>query len=79
MIAAAAPAFPHLRASAISVSVQPGTPARRTAVTCNDETRSRSTTAVEDEPNMIPSPARIDTIRRRQRLGGLLNEYRPAA
>jgi integrase len=46
MIAAAAPAFPHLRASAISVSVQPGTPARRTAVTCNDETRSRSTTAV---------------------------------
>jgi putative transposase len=26
-----------------------------------------------------PLPARIDTIRCRQRLGGLLNEYRPAA
>ena len=35
--------------------------------------------APEDEPNMIPFPARIDTNRRRQRLGGLLNEYRPAA
>lgn len=35
--------------------------------------------APEDEPNMIPLPARTDTIRRRQRLGGLLNEYRPAA
>jgi hypothetical protein len=35
--------------------------------------------APEDEPNMIPVPARIDTIRRRQRLGGLLNEYRAAA
>jgi hypothetical protein len=39
MIAAAAPAFPHLRASAASVSVQPGTPARRTVVTCNDDTQ----------------------------------------
>ena len=35
--------------------------------------------APEDEPDMIPFPARIDTNRRRQRLGGLLNEYRPAA
>jgi putative transposase len=35
--------------------------------------------APDDEPNMIPSPARIDEIRRRHRLGGLLNEYRPAA
>jgi putative transposase len=35
--------------------------------------------APEDEPNMIPVPARIDRIRGRQRLGGLLNEYRPAA
>jgi hypothetical protein len=35
--------------------------------------------APEDEPDMIPFPARSDRIRRRQRLGGLLNEYRPAA
>ncbi|WP_132121663.1 hypothetical protein [Actinocrispum wychmicini] len=35
--------------------------------------------APDDKPNMTPIPARIDTIRRRQRLGGLLNEYRPAA
>jgi putative transposase len=35
--------------------------------------------APNDEPNTIPSPARIDTIRRHQCLGGLLNEYRPAA
>jgi putative transposase len=35
--------------------------------------------APEDEPNMIPFPARIDRIRRLQRLDGLLNEYRPAA
>jgi hypothetical protein len=34
--------------------------------------------APEDEPNMIPFPARIERIRRRQRLGGLLNKYRPA-
>ncbi len=33
--------------------------------------------APEDEPNMIPFPAQIDRIRRRQRLSGLLNEYRP--
>ena len=33
--------------------------------------------APEDEPNMIPFPARTDGIRRRHRLGGLLNEYRP--
>jgi hypothetical protein len=33
--------------------------------------------APDDKPNTIPSPARIDTIRRRQRLGGLLNEYHP--
>jgi putative transposase len=35
--------------------------------------------APEDAPNMIPFPAQIDKIRRRQRLGGLFNEYRPAA
>jgi transposase InsO family protein len=35
--------------------------------------------APEDGPNMIPFPARIDRIRRRQGLGGLLNEYWPAA
>jgi putative transposase len=35
--------------------------------------------APDDEPNTTPFPARIDTIRRQQRLGGLLNEYRPAA
>jgi putative transposase len=35
--------------------------------------------APDDKPNTIPSPARIDEIRRRQCLGGLLNEYRPAA
>ncbi|MBP2328892.1 transposase InsO family protein [Kibdelosporangium banguiense] len=35
--------------------------------------------APDDKPNTIPFPARIDTIRRQQRLGGLLNEYRPAA
>ncbi len=32
-----------------------------------------------EDPDMTPVPTRIDTIRRRQRLGGLLNEYRPAA
>jgi putative transposase len=35
--------------------------------------------APDDKPNMIPFPAQIDTIRRQQCLGGLLNEYRPAA
>jgi putative transposase len=35
--------------------------------------------APDDEPNTVPRPVRIDTIRRRQCLGGLLNEYRPAA
>jgi putative transposase len=35
--------------------------------------------APDDEPNTIPFPARIDRIRRRQCLGGLLNAYRPAA
>jgi putative transposase len=34
--------------------------------------------APDDAPNMIPFPARIDRIRRRQCLGGLLNQYRPA-
>lgn len=33
----------------------------------------------EDEPNMIPFPVQIDRIRRRQRLGGPLNEYQDAA
>jgi putative transposase len=33
----------------------------------------------DDAPNMISFPARIDEIRRQQRLGGLLNEYRPVA
>jgi putative transposase len=35
--------------------------------------------APDDKPKMIPFPAQLDTIRRRQCLGGLLNEYRPAA
>jgi hypothetical protein len=35
--------------------------------------------APDDVPNMIPFPAKIDGIRGRQCLGGLLNEYRPAA
>lgn len=35
--------------------------------------------APDDEPTTIPFPPRIDTIRRRQCLGGLLNEYQPAA
>jgi putative transposase len=35
--------------------------------------------APDDKPNTIPLPARIDTIRRQQRLGGLINEYRSAA
>jgi putative transposase len=35
--------------------------------------------APNDEPNTIPFPARTDRIRRRQHLGGLLNEYKPAA
>jgi hypothetical protein len=35
--------------------------------------------APDNEPNTILFPARTDRIRRRQRLGGLLNEYRPAA
>jgi putative transposase len=35
--------------------------------------------APDDKPATIPFPARIDTIRRQQCLGGLLNEYRPAA
>jgi putative transposase len=35
--------------------------------------------APNDAPNMMLFPAQIDEIRRRQCLGGLLNEYRPAA
>ena len=35
--------------------------------------------APKDEPDMIPFPAQIDRTRRRQGLGGLLHEYRPAA
>jgi putative transposase len=35
--------------------------------------------APNDGPNTIPFPTQIDTIQRRQCLGGLLNEYRPAA
>jgi putative transposase len=35
--------------------------------------------APDDEPNTIPLPAQIDTIQRRQCLGGLLNEHRSAA
>ncbi|TCO61877.1 integrase core domain-containing protein [Actinocrispum wychmicini] len=35
--------------------------------------------APDDEPTVVPFPARFDRIRRRQRLGGLLNEYQPAA
>jgi hypothetical protein len=35
--------------------------------------------APADDPNVIPFPAPTDRIRRRQRLGGLVNEYQPAA
>ncbi|MBP2329297.1 transposase InsO family protein [Kibdelosporangium banguiense] len=35
--------------------------------------------APDDEPNTTPFPARLDRIRRRPSLGGLLNEYQPAA
>jgi putative transposase len=35
--------------------------------------------APDDAPNVIPFPAAPDRIRRRQLLGGLINEYQPAA
>jgi putative transposase len=35
--------------------------------------------APDDAPNVIPFPATPHQIRRRQLLGGLINEYRPAA
>ncbi|MEV4319566.1 hypothetical protein [Actinocrispum sp. NPDC049592] len=35
--------------------------------------------APDDKPNTIPFPAQIASIRRRRCLGGLLNEYQPAA
>lgn len=35
--------------------------------------------APDDDPDMLPLPAGPDQIMRRQRLGGLLNEYQPAA
>ncbi|MFD7896912.1 hypothetical protein [Streptomyces sp. NPDC059743] len=35
--------------------------------------------APNDDPTIIPFPARTDRIRLRQRLAGLLNEYRPVA
>ena len=35
--------------------------------------------APNDPANVIPFPTPTDRIRRRQRLGGLLNEYSPAA
>jgi putative transposase len=35
--------------------------------------------APDDDPNAIPLPVQTDRIRRRSILGGLLNEYQPAA
>jgi putative transposase len=35
--------------------------------------------APDDAPNVIPFPALPHQVRRRQLLGGLINEYRPAA
>ena len=35
--------------------------------------------APDDAPNVIPFPAPPDQIRRRQLLGGLINEYQPAS
>ncbi len=35
--------------------------------------------APDDAPNVIPFPAPPHRIRRRQILGGLINEYQPAA
>jgi transposase InsO family protein len=35
--------------------------------------------APEDDPNVIPFPVRADHIHRRRVLGGLINEYEPAA
>jgi Integrase core domain len=35
--------------------------------------------APDDAPNVIPFPASPHQIRRRQLLGGLINEYQPAA
>jgi hypothetical protein len=35
--------------------------------------------APEDDPKVIPLPTPPDRIKRRRRLGGLLNEYQPAA
>ena len=35
--------------------------------------------APDDRPNVIPVPPPADQIRRRTILGGLINEYRPAA
>jgi hypothetical protein len=35
--------------------------------------------APDDAANVIPLPASPHRIRRRQRLGGLINEYQPAA
>lgn len=35
--------------------------------------------APDDDPNVIPLPTTPNQITRRQRLGGLLNEYQPAA
>jgi len=35
--------------------------------------------APDDDPNVIPFPAQADRIRRKRVLGGLINEYEPAA
>jgi putative transposase len=35
--------------------------------------------APDDAPSVIPFPAPLHRIRRRQLLGGLINEYQPAA
>jgi putative transposase len=35
--------------------------------------------APDDYPNVIPFPAQTERIRRKRILGGLINEYEPAA
>jgi putative transposase len=46
---------------------------------CSHQGHGTRLHAPDDKPSMIPFPHRIDRIRRRPSLGGLLNEYRPAA
>lgn len=35
--------------------------------------------APDEDPNVIPFPAQTELIRRKRVLGGLINEYKPAA